>query len=532
MRMEASFATSADGTRIAWSRHGSGPPLVRVGTWLTHLDFDWSSPLWRHWLDALGQRFTVVRYDDRGSGLSDRNPEEYSLGAWRADLEAVVEAARLRSFTLLGMSQGGAVAIDFAHAHPQRITNLVLYGAYAQGATARSTTAADIEERALREQLIKVGWGRADPVFRRVFTSSFIPGASEAQLRWFDDLQRRSMSPDAAEDGIGPAPPHLDQLFAQGSLLDVLSGRAACGGPLGVGPVQDQVGDALRMRVRKIDGDGPSLGHTEQGEAAQPRRFDHGLEVSTPRAKRVLLGVAIGEAAAAVVIPNDREPLAERVQPMAPERARPVEVEMRKPGPDPHQRRTTTVSRPRDTSPVGRRRKGRLHPHQVSVAASSALCVSVRQGVRQAGPNDGAVSQDASLAAEAVSRPLVWDEDEETAIQSPHGGHQDRPGGGPTVAPKHGVNRQHFDLTLTNDDSALEVHRLVALGPTPLGGASWPIQTATGLASGHADHPRRRSPRRSGTSDHATTPNFDGRVYLGEGAIHLTAPAVASFDAA
>ena len=198
MRMEASFATSADGTRIAWSRHGSGPPLVRVGTWLTHLDFDWSSPLWRHWLDALGQRFTVVRYDDRGSGLSDRNPQEYSLGAWRADLEAVVEAARLRSFTLLGMSQGGAVAIDFAHAHPQRITNLVLYGAYAQGATARSTTAEDIEERALREQLIKVGWGRADPVFRRVFTSSFIPGASEAQLRWFDDLQRRSMSPDAA----------------------------------------------------------------------------------------------------------------------------------------------------------------------------------------------------------------------------------------------------------------------------------------------------------------------------------------------
>lgn len=144
MRMEASFATSADGTRIAWSRHGSGPPLVRVGTWLTHLDFDWSSPLWRHWLDALGQRFTVVRYDDRGSGLSDRNPQEYSLDAWRGDLEAVVEAARLRSFTLLGMSQGGAVAIDFAHAHPQRITNLILYGAYAQGATARNTTAAEI----------------------------------------------------------------------------------------------------------------------------------------------------------------------------------------------------------------------------------------------------------------------------------------------------------------------------------------------------------------------------------------------------
>ena len=196
--MEASFATSADGTHIAWARHGSGPPLVRVGTWLTHLDLDWSSPLWRHWLGALGERFTVVRYDDRGSGLSDRDPGEYSLTAWRADLEAVVDAARLRTFTLLGMSQGGAVAIDFARAHPEKVTNLVLYGAYAQGATARAATVEDRAERALREQLIKVGWGRADPVYRRVFTSTFIPGASEAQLRWFDELQQRSMSPEAA----------------------------------------------------------------------------------------------------------------------------------------------------------------------------------------------------------------------------------------------------------------------------------------------------------------------------------------------
>lgn len=196
--MEASFTTSADGTHIAWSRHGSGPALVRVGTWLTHLDFDWSSPLWRHWLSALGDRFTVVRYDDRGSGLSDRDPGEYSLSAWRADLEAVVDAARLRTFTLLGMSQGGAVAIDFARAHPDKVMNLVLYGAYAQGATARAATVEDRAERALREQLIKVGWGRADPVYRRVFTSTFIPWASEAQLRWFDELQQRSMSPDAA----------------------------------------------------------------------------------------------------------------------------------------------------------------------------------------------------------------------------------------------------------------------------------------------------------------------------------------------
>jgi pimeloyl-ACP methyl ester carboxylesterase len=198
MRTEVSFATSADGTRIAWSRHGSGPPLVRVGTWLTHLDFDWSSPVWGHWLEELGQRFTVVRYDDRGSGLSDRDPGQYSLDAWLSDLEAVVDAARLGSFVLLGMSQGGAVAVEYARAHPKRLTSLVLWGAYGQGAAARSTTQEEMEERDLRSRMIKVGWGRADPVFRRVFTSSFIPGATEAQMRWFDEMQRRSMSAEAA----------------------------------------------------------------------------------------------------------------------------------------------------------------------------------------------------------------------------------------------------------------------------------------------------------------------------------------------
>src|SRR5674476_1011642 len=113
MRNEVSFTASADGTRIAWARHGSGAPLVRVGTWLTHLEHDWSSPVWSHWLDELGRRFSVVRYDDRGSGLSDRDPVKYGLEAWVADLEAVVEAARLTSCTLLGMSQGGAVAVEY-----------------------------------------------------------------------------------------------------------------------------------------------------------------------------------------------------------------------------------------------------------------------------------------------------------------------------------------------------------------------------------------------------------------------------------
>lgn len=111
MRNAVSFTTSADGTRIAWSRHGSGPPLVRVATWLTHLDYDWSSPVWSHWLTELGKRFTVIRYDERGSGLSDRDPPAYGLDQWVEDLEAVVTAAGLTEFSVLGMSQGGAVAV-------------------------------------------------------------------------------------------------------------------------------------------------------------------------------------------------------------------------------------------------------------------------------------------------------------------------------------------------------------------------------------------------------------------------------------
>lgn len=198
MRQEIAFARSWDGTRIAWARHGHGPPLVRAATWLTNLEQDWSSPVWRHWLTDLGSRYTVVRYDERGSGLSDRQVDELSLDAWVADLEAVVDAAGLSSFDLLGVSQAGAIAVAYAHRHPDRVARLVLYGAYSRGAFARNPTPEMREEIELRMGLIKLGWGRADPSFRRVFTSSFIPGGSETQLRWFDELQRNSMEPETA----------------------------------------------------------------------------------------------------------------------------------------------------------------------------------------------------------------------------------------------------------------------------------------------------------------------------------------------
>lgn len=199
MRQEISFATSADGTRIAWARHGHGPPFVRVGTWLTHIEHDWASPVWRHWLETLGAQFSLIRYDDRGSGLSDRSPADVSLGAWLADLEAVIDAAGLDRFALFGMSQGGAIAVAYAHAHPERVSDLILWGAYSRGTRMRGPTPSQQDEIDLEMQMIKVGWGRNDPVFRRVFTTRFIPGASEAQMRWFDELQRLSMTSEMAQ---------------------------------------------------------------------------------------------------------------------------------------------------------------------------------------------------------------------------------------------------------------------------------------------------------------------------------------------
>jgi pimeloyl-ACP methyl ester carboxylesterase/DNA-binding CsgD family transcriptional regulator len=197
-RQQVRFVTSPDGTRVAWARHGAGPPLVRVATWLTNLETDWTSPIWRSWLTGLGEHFTVVRYDDRGSGLSDRHPREISFERWIEDLEAVVAAAGLSRFTLLGMSQAGAVAIAYAARNPSRVDHLVLYGAYAAGGRRRELSPEEVEERELFLRLMRVGWGRDNPAFGRIFTAEFMPHATDEQARWLDALQRGSTDGETA----------------------------------------------------------------------------------------------------------------------------------------------------------------------------------------------------------------------------------------------------------------------------------------------------------------------------------------------
>jgi pimeloyl-ACP methyl ester carboxylesterase len=190
---EIRFCRAQGGVRLAYAVHGSGPPLVVVSCWLSHLQHDWQSPVWRHFLDQLGNIATVVRYDERGFGMSDWTVDDFSLEARVSDLEAVLATTGLDRFALLGMSGGSAVAMAYAIAHPERVSRLILYGTVC-GDPVTWSPEAWAEEETYRS-MIRVGWAREDADFRRVFTMKFIPDATEEQMRWFDDLQRMSTSP-------------------------------------------------------------------------------------------------------------------------------------------------------------------------------------------------------------------------------------------------------------------------------------------------------------------------------------------------
>jgi len=191
---EVRFARADDGVRLAWARHGSGPPLVIASCWLSHLQHDWQSPIWRHFLDALGEFATVVRYDERGFGMSDWDVDDFSLARRVADLETLVDAAGLDRFALLGMSGGAPIALAYAHAHPARVSRLALYG----GMASAGLVASDDEAEQAFLAMIRAGWARPDPIFRRVFTTAFIPGATEEQMAWMDELQRTSTNTENA----------------------------------------------------------------------------------------------------------------------------------------------------------------------------------------------------------------------------------------------------------------------------------------------------------------------------------------------
>ena len=198
MRQHIQFATSSDGVRLAIATSGAGYPLVKAANYLTHVEYDWKSPVWRHWLTDLSERYRLIRYDERGCGLSDWDVDEFSMDAWVRDLETVVDDLGLEKFALLGISQGGPVATMYAARHPERLSHLVLYGSYLKGRFMREGTPDDRREAELLIDMIRLGWGKDNPAFRSVFSSLFMPSAPASQIDAFNELQRLSTSAENA----------------------------------------------------------------------------------------------------------------------------------------------------------------------------------------------------------------------------------------------------------------------------------------------------------------------------------------------
>jgi class 3 adenylate cyclase/pimeloyl-ACP methyl ester carboxylesterase len=196
-QQEIRFCRSSDGVSIAYATVGEGLPLVKKANWLNHLEYDWQSPVWSHLFKELSKNHHLIRYDERGNGLSEWDVDDISLEAFVRDLEAVVDANGLEKFALLGISQGCPISIAYAARHPERVTHLVLYGGYAKG-WAITSTPEELESIRATQTLMRLGWGRENPAFRQLFTTEMIPDATTEQMKWFNDLQRITTSPENA----------------------------------------------------------------------------------------------------------------------------------------------------------------------------------------------------------------------------------------------------------------------------------------------------------------------------------------------
>jgi pimeloyl-ACP methyl ester carboxylesterase/DNA-binding CsgD family transcriptional regulator len=196
-RQTIRFLTASDGVRLAWAEAGAGRPFVKAANWLTHLGFDLDSPVWRHWITFLAGHFRLIRHDERGCGMSDWHVGDLSMARWTDDLEQVIAmASPAEPVTLLGISQGAGACIGYAVRHPERVARMILYGAYARGIWRRGDVDRDREYAAI--VALSREWGRDNPAFRQVFTSRFIPGGTDEQLRWFNELCRKTTSPEVA----------------------------------------------------------------------------------------------------------------------------------------------------------------------------------------------------------------------------------------------------------------------------------------------------------------------------------------------
>jgi class 3 adenylate cyclase/pimeloyl-ACP methyl ester carboxylesterase len=198
MTLKIDYCRAPDGVRLAYAIAGRGPPLVKTANWMNHVEHDWEISVSRHLFLNLARDFTLVRYDARGNGLSDWDVDELSLDAWVTDLETVVDAAGLDRFPLFAVSQGCAISVAFAARHPERVSHLILYGGFARGAYRRAQNELELQKAKALATLIRTGWGDDSPVYRQLFSSLFMPGATQEQLENFTERQRNTTSPECA----------------------------------------------------------------------------------------------------------------------------------------------------------------------------------------------------------------------------------------------------------------------------------------------------------------------------------------------
>lgn len=198
MKQEIHFCTASDGAQIAYATIGSGPPFVRVPAWLTHLDLDWKGSLWSHWFNAFTPDYQLICFDLRGCGLSDRRVREFSLDLWVRDLEAVIDSLGIESFPLLGMCQGGAIAVAYAARHPEKVSQLILYDSFSQGALLPGENGRRTREAKALLEMISVGWDQTNPAFRQLFADLLIPGATKEQALWLADVQKKTTTSECA----------------------------------------------------------------------------------------------------------------------------------------------------------------------------------------------------------------------------------------------------------------------------------------------------------------------------------------------
>jgi DNA-binding winged helix-turn-helix (wHTH) protein/alpha-beta hydrolase superfamily lysophospholipase len=191
------FLQTSDGVHLAVAAAGSGRPLVKTANWLNHIEFDWQSPVWAPLFAKLAANCRLIRYDERGTGLSDRDVPNFSFDAFVRDLETVVDTLGLERFALLGISQGVPISIAYAVRHPERVSRLVLCGGFAKGWRKRGN-ATDVARAEASVTLIREGWGQDNPAARQMFTSLIVPDATLEEMRWFNELERISVSSESA----------------------------------------------------------------------------------------------------------------------------------------------------------------------------------------------------------------------------------------------------------------------------------------------------------------------------------------------